>query len=55
MQREYVKIQEELKNVVPIENTINNAREILNMHKLIKNKDKKFDLTEAEKELLQAI
>ena len=55
MQREYEKIRDELKNIVPLENTINGAREVINMHKLIKNKDNKFELTEAEKELLKVI
>ncbi len=53
MQKEYEKIQEKLKNIIPIENTINNAREISNLHILIKNRGKNFNLTEEELELIK--
>lgn len=51
MEKEYKKIKSELKNLMPIENTINNARKIENLHNLIRNNGKKFDLTQEEKEL----
>lgn len=51
MEREYNKLEKELKNVVPIEKTISNARIIENLHNLIKNNGKDFNLTEEEIEL----
>lgn len=51
MEREYNKIEKELKNVVPIENTINNARKIEILHNLIKNNGQNFNLTQDEFEL----
>lgn len=51
MQKEYYKIEKELKKLVPIENTINNARYIENIHNLIKNNGKNFNLTQEELEL----
>ena len=43
MQKEYEKMQEKLKDVIPIENTIKIAREISNIHNLIKNNGKNFE------------
>lgn len=51
MEREYKKLEKELKNVVPIEKTISNARVVENLHNLIKNNGKDFNLTEEEIEL----
>ena len=51
MEKEYNKIKSELKNLVPIENTINNARAIENLHNLIKNNGQNFYLTQEEIEL----
>lgn len=51
MEKEYKKIKTELKNLVPIENTINSARKIENLHNLIKNNGKDFNLTQTEMEL----
>ena len=55
MQREYEKIREALKELVPIESTINTAREIQTLHKLIKNKGINFDLIPEERELAQRL
>ena len=44
MDREYKKIKKELKNLIPIEKTINEARTIENIHTLIKNNGQYFDL-----------
>ncbi len=55
MQREYEKIQEKLKDIVPIENTIKKARNISNLHNLIKNNGRNFDLSEEEIELAKII
>lgn len=51
MQKEYNKIQKEIKELVPLENTIKNARYVENIHNLIKNNGKNFELTEQELEL----
>lgn len=51
MEREYKKIKEQLKNIMPMENTIKEARILENLHILIKNKGKKFDLSNEEIEL----
>ena len=48
MENSYKKIITELKNIVPIENTISKARTIENLHNLIKNNGKNFELTEEE-------
>ena len=55
MQREYEKIQEKLKEITPIENTIKEARVISNIHQLIKNNGKNFDLSEEALELAKQI
>ena len=48
MQREYSKLQKELKELVPLENTLKNARQVENIHNLIKNNGKNFNLSEEE-------
>ena len=55
MQREYNKIQKSMKNLAPIEETINEARTIQNLHKLIKNNGKNFNLTQDELELAEKL
>lgn len=51
MEKEYKKIKQELKELVPIESTISNARNIEILHNLIKNNEQDFNLTQEEKEL----
>ena len=51
MEKEYKKIKTELKDLVPIENIINNARSIELLHNLIKNNGQDFKLTQEEIEL----
>ena len=51
MQREYNKIEEKLKELLPIENTLKEARVIENLHNLIKNNGQNFNLTEEQLEL----
>lgn len=48
MQREYEKIKTEIKNLVPLENTLKKAREVENLHLLIKNKGQDFNLSQEE-------
>ncbi len=55
MQREYEKIRNKIKEVAPIETTINSAREVENLHKLIKNNGQKFDLTKEQLELVKVL
>ena len=45
MQREYDKIKDKLKELMPIENTLKEARIIENLHTLIKNNGQDFNLT----------
>ena len=51
MDKEYKKIEQELKKVIPIENVLTKAREVENLHQLIKNNGKNFNISEYEKEL----
>ena len=55
MQREYDKIQEKLKELLPLENTLKEARVIENLHNLIKNNGQNFNLTEEQLELSQML
>ena len=55
MQKEYNKIIEKLKEIVPIEQTIKNARIIETLHNLIKNKGIDFNLSKEEIELVQKL
>lgn len=51
MEYQYNKIQEYLEKVVPLEDVLTKARQLENIHTLIKNNGKDFNLTEQEKEL----
>lgn len=51
MQREYKKIKTQLKELMPIEQTIQQARKIENIQTLIQNKNGDFNLSEEEIEL----
>lgn len=51
MEKEYKKIKEKLKEVMPIESTIKEARTLENLHTLIKNKGGSFNLSKEEIEL----
>lgn len=55
MQKEYNKIQEKLKEIIPVEETIKNARRIETLHNLIKNNGKNFDLSSEELELVKKL
>ena len=55
MEREYEKIKEKLKEVMPLENTIKEARTIENLHMLIKNNDQNFNLNNQELELAKML
>lgn len=51
MQREFEKIRDKLKILIPMENIIKQARTIENLHTLIKNNGKDFNLTEEQEKL----
>jgi len=55
MEREYGKIKEKMKDIIPIENTIKTARIIENLHCLIRNNNREFNLTEEEMELAKVL
>lgn len=48
MEREYQKIKDRLKEVLPIEQTLKQAREIENLHLLIRNNGQNFNLTQEQ-------
>lgn len=51
MEKEIKKLEKELQKTIPLENTIKEARNIENLHTLIKNKGGNFNLTKEELEL----
>ena len=55
MEKQYEKIETELKELAPIENTINQARTIENLHNLIRNNGQDFNLTKEQLELAQKL
>ena len=55
MDKEFEKIQNELKEVIPLENTLKQVRKIENIHNLIKNNGQNFDISEIEKELAEKL
>lgn len=55
MQREYEKIKEKLKLLIPMENTLKQARTIESLHTLIKNNGQDFNLTKEELELAKLL
>lgn len=55
MEREYNKIKEKIKNLIPIENTLKEARIIENVHNLIKNNGKNFNLSKEQLELAKML
>ena len=55
MEKQYKKIEKELKELAPIENTINQARTIENLHNLIKNNGQDFNLTKEQIELAKKL
>lgn len=53
MEKEYKKLKTNLEKIFPLEQTINDARNIEKIHILIKNKGEDFNLTQEELELLK--
>ena len=55
MEREYQKIKSKLNELMPIENTIKEARTIENLHEIIKNNGQNFNLDENQIKLAQML
>ena len=55
MEKEYNKIKQTLKQTLPLENTLKKARQLENIHLLIKNKGEKFDLNKEELQLAEKL
>ena len=51
MEKEYRKINEKLKELMPFETALKQARQIENIHKIIKNNGGDFNLTQEQIEL----
>lgn len=55
MEREYKKIENQIKNLIPIEKIISDVKTIENLHNLIKNNGYDFNLTQNQIELAQML
>ena len=55
MEKEMQKLEKEMKKIIPLENLIKGAREIQNMHQLIKNNGQVFELTENQINAIKAL
>ena len=55
MEKEYKIIEKEIKELVPLENTLNNARTIEILHNLIKNNNQNFSISKEEFELAEKL
>jgi len=55
MEYQYDKIQEYIQEVVPLEEVLEKARIVENLHELIKNNGKDFELTEEQRELAEML
>ena len=55
MEKEYSKIKGELEKLIPIEETLKQARQIENLHTLIKNNGFNFNLSNEQLELAKKL
>lgn len=55
MDKTYQKLGKSLKKVIPLEETIKQAREIENLHGLIKNNGQSFEITELQRQLAKKL
>ena len=55
MTKEYYKINAQIKELLPMENTLKEARTIQNLHSLIKNNGKDFNLTQEQLKLAEML
>lgn len=51
MTNEYNKIEEEMKKIIPLEETIKEVKRVKAIHNLIKNNGGKFDISKEEEKL----
>jgi len=55
MEKEYIKLEKQLKNIAPIEKIINEAKTIEMLHNIIKNNEKDFNLSIEQLELVNKL
>lgn len=55
MEYQYQKIEEYLQEVIPLENILKKARTVENLHELIRNNGKDFNITQEQKELAEML
>lgn len=55
MEREYKKIKKQMDTIMALDTTISEAKQIENLHNLIKNKGINYELSEEEKELINIL
>lgn len=55
MEKEFKKIQKDISNLVPFEETLKEARIVENLHTLIKTNGHNFELSDTERELLKKL
>lgn len=55
MEREYKKIKKQMDTIMALDTTISEAKQIENIHNLIKNKGINYELSEEEKELINIL
>lgn len=55
MEKEYKKLEKELKNLIPLEKTINEAKEIQMLHNLIKNNGQDFNISKEQIEIINKL
>lgn len=55
MEREYNKLKKQLTTVIALEGTISEAKKIENLHNLIKNKGKNYELSDEERKLIEIL
>ncbi len=55
MEKEYKKIKKQMNTIMALDSTISEAKTIENIHNLLKNKGKDYELSEEEKELVNIL
>lgn len=55
MEKEYKKIKKQMDTIIALDSTISEAKKIENIHNLIKNKGKNYELSEEEKKLINIL
>ena len=55
MEKEYKKLKKQMETIMALDSTISEAKKIENVHNLIKNKGKDYELSEEEKELINIL